>query len=155
LGLQPLRRSVARVAAPAGQDVSTWPMLLGVGEAWYAKPDAGAMLVSSAEEAPAPPGDAFADDLELARGMDFYGQSINAPLTRPMATWGGLRSFTPDRSLAIGPSDLPGLWWCAGQGGYGFQTAPAAAQLLADLISGRSPKLEADVVAALDPGRFL
>jgi D-arginine dehydrogenase len=39
LGFTPMRRSMARIPAPGGHDVSTWPMMFGAGEAWYAKPD--------------------------------------------------------------------------------------------------------------------
>ncbi|MEY4696239.1 MAG: hypothetical protein RIT14_667, partial [Pseudomonadota bacterium] len=38
LGFTPLRRSMARIPAPGGHDVSRWPMIFGAGEAWYAKP---------------------------------------------------------------------------------------------------------------------
>ena len=154
LGLTPLRRSMARIAAPGGQDVARWPMLLGAGEAWYAKPDAGALIVSPAEEVPSEPMDAYADDMALAEGLDRYQNAVTEPVTRPLATWAGLRTFAPDRGLVIGPAARPGLWWFAGQGGYGFQTAPAASALLADLVAGRPPVLDADLVAALDPGRF-
>jgi glycine/D-amino acid oxidase-like deaminating enzyme len=47
-----------------------------------------------------------------------------------------------------------GFFWLAGQGGYGFLTSPAASQLAADLILGRSPHLETDIRAALSPERF-
>ena len=154
LGLVPLRRSMARIAAPGGHDVRSWPMLMGPGESWYAKPDAGALIVSPAEEDPSDPMDAFADDMKLAEGFDRYQVHVTEPVTRPLATWGGLRTFAPDRCLAIGPSDRPNLWWCAGQGGYGFQTAPAASRLLADLVASRPPDLDARTVAALHPGRF-
>jgi glycine/D-amino acid oxidase-like deaminating enzyme len=46
LGLTPLRRSMARIPAPGGHDLTKWPMIFGAGETWYAKPDAGALLVS-------------------------------------------------------------------------------------------------------------
>lgn len=154
LGLTPMRRSMARLRAPGGADVTGWPMLLGVGESWYAKPDAGALIVSPAEEVAMPPMDAFADDMTLAEGLARYQEAVTETVTRPLATWAGLRTFTPDRTLAIGPAEVDGLWWCAGQGGYGFQTAPAAARLLADRIAGRAPELEAAAVVALDPGRF-
>jgi glycine/D-amino acid oxidase-like deaminating enzyme len=66
-----------------------------------------------------------------------------------------LRSFTPDRVLAIGRDARdPQFFWLAGQGGYGFQTSPAASTLVADLIAGRPPALSAATVAALDPRRF-
>lgn len=156
LGLQPLRRSIARIAAPGGHDVRGWPMLLGAGETWYAKPDAGALIVSPAEEdAVDGPHDAWACDMVLAEGLERYQAAVSVPVTRPIATWAGLRTFAPDRALVIGPDPaVPGLWWSAGQGGYGFQTAPAAAALLADRVAGRAPAPDAALVAALDPGRF-
>ncbi len=155
LGFQPLRRSMARIAAPAGQDVSGWPMVFGAGEDWYAKPDAGALIVSPAEEDPADPHDAFADDMVLAEGLARYEAHVTAPVTRMLANWAGLRTFAPDRQLVLGPAPQDASFiWCAGQGGYGFQTSPAASRLLADLVAGRTPELEPEVVAALRPDRF-
>lgn len=154
LGLQPLRRSMARVAAPDGFDVSEWPMLFGPGERWYAKPDAGALLVSPADETPVAPMDAWADDITLAEGIARYEDHVTKPVHRMIANWAGLRTFTPDRCLAIGPSEQSGFWWCAGQGGYGFQTAPAAGQLLADLAGGRQGELDAATIADVSPQRF-
>ncbi|WP_109563113.1 NAD(P)/FAD-dependent oxidoreductase [Jannaschia seohaensis] len=155
LGLTPLRRSVARIPAPGGADVSAWPMMLGAGESWYAKPDAGALIVSPADETPSEPMDAWADDMDLAVGLDRYSQAVTVAPTRPSSSWAGLRTFTPDRCLALGASEVPGFWWVAGQGGYGFQTAPAAAALVADLVAGRPPALDAATVTACDPVRFL
>ena len=64
-------------------------------------------------------------------------------------------TYAPDRVLAIGRDpDEPAFFWVAGQGGYGFQTAPAASALVADLVAGRPPALDAPTVAALDPARF-
>jgi glycine/D-amino acid oxidase-like deaminating enzyme len=66
-----------------------------------------------------------------------------------------LRTFTPDRCLALGPDrDQPDFIWSVGQGGYGMQTSPAASQLIADLVAGRPSALDADTVAALSPARF-
>lgn len=156
LDLVPLRRSMARIPAPAGRDVSRWPMTFGAGEAWYMKPDAGALIVSPAEEDPvAEPHDAFACDMVLAEGLARFEAMVTAPVTRMLANWAGLRTFAPDRVPAIGFSPgASGFFWLAGQGGYGFQTAPAAARLAADLVLGRTPELPADLVAALSPGRF-
>ncbi len=154
LDLAPLRRSVARIPAPRGHDVRGWPMLLGAGERWYAKPDAGALIVSPADETPSEAMDAWPEDEALAEGLDRYGAAVTAAPTRPISHWAGLRTFTRDRCLAIGPSEVPGFWWVAGQGGYGFQTSPAASRLLADLVAGRAPDLDAEIVAATAPGRF-
>lgn len=155
LGIVPHRRSMARIAAPGGHDVSKWPMFFGTGESWYAKPDAGALLVSPAEEVATHPHDAHADDMTLAEGLDRYQQMVTPTVTRPLATWAGLRSFAPDRTLVLGRDrQVPEFVWCAGQGGYGFQTSPAASSLLADLVMGRAPALDAASVAALRPERL-
>ena len=101
------------------------------------------------------PHDAWADDMVLAEGLARYEEMVTEPVTRLLANWAGLRTFTPDRVLVIGP-DLrePSFFWIAGQGGYGFQTSPAASALVADLIAGRAPALDSATVAALDPARF-
>ena len=155
LGFQPNRRSMARIPAPGGHDLRHWPMLFGVGETWYAKPDAGALLVSPAEEHPMDPHDAFADDMVLAEGLARYEAMVTEPVTRLITSWAGLRTFAPDRVLVIGRDVRePDFVWLAGQGGYGFQSSPAASQLAADLIAGRVPQIAPDLVAALSPARF-
>ena len=155
LGIQPYRRSMARIPAPGGMDVSHWPMVIGGAEDWYCKPDAGALIVSPAEEDPMPPHDAWADDMVLAEGLARYEEAVTEPVTRLIANWAGLRSFAPDRAPVIGlaPQDA-GFFWLAGQGGYGFQSAPGASALVADLIAGRAPALAPATVAALSPARF-
>lgn len=155
LGFTPLRRSMARIPAPGGHDVSRWPMIFGAGEGWYAKPDAGALIVSPAEEHPMDPHDAWADDMVLAEGLARYEEMVTEPVTRLLANWAGLRTFAPDRVLVIGPdARMPGFFWSAGQGGYGFQTAPAASRLCADLILGRTPEVPAPLITSLSPARF-
>ncbi len=155
LGIQPMRRSMARIDLPAGTDCAHWPFFEGLDNSWYAKPDAGALIVSPADEDPVAPQDAWADDMVLAEGLARYEEMVTAPVTRLLANWAGLRSFAPDRSLVIGPDATnPEFVWLAGQGGYGFQTCFAAAQLTADLILGRTPELPDSIVAALLPSRF-
>lgn len=155
VGITPLRRSMARIPAPGGHDVSRWPIFFGVGETWYAKPDAGALLVSPADEDPVDPHDAWADDMVLAEGLDRYASHVTEPVTRVETSWAGLRSFAPDRTLVLGqdPENVRFIW-CAGQGGYGFQTAPAASQLVADLTLGRPPEVDAATAKSLSPARF-
>jgi D-arginine dehydrogenase len=155
VGIIPYRRSMARIPAPGGHDASRWPIFFGVNEAWYAKPDAGALLVSPADEDPVEPHDAWADDLVLAQGLDRYEQHVSEPVTQLLTSWAGLRSFAPDRTLVLGRDPANSAFiWCAGQGGYGFQTAPAASQLLADLTLGRTPQIDVATVNDLSPARF-
>jgi len=155
IGFTPLRRSMGRIPAPGGHDVSGWPMIFAANEAWYAKPDAGALIVSPAEEDPVEPHDAYADDMVLAEGMARYEENVTEPVTRLLASWAGLRTFSPDRTLVLGPEPSePSFIWCAGQGGYGMQSSPAAGQLLADLLNDKTPAIDAGAVAALSPKRF-
>lgn len=155
IGITPYRRSMARMPAPGGHDVTGWPMLMGVNESWYAKPDAGRLLVSPADQDATHAHDAYADDMVLAEGLARYEEMVTEPVTRVETNWAGLRSFAPDRVLVLGPDPTQrDFIWCAGQGGYGFQTAPAASQLLADLVTGTTSELDPDIVATLTPERF-
>lgn len=154
-GFTPMRRSMARIPAPGGHDVSHWPMVFGAGEQWYSKPDAGALIVSPAEEHPMDPHDAWADDMVLAEGLARYEERVTEPVTRLLSSWAGLRTFSPDRSPVIGFAPGHGdFFWLAGQGGYGFQSAPAVSQFVADLIAGRTPDCAPATLAAVSPARF-
>ncbi len=155
LGLTPFRRSMARLPAPGGLDVSGWPMFMGAGETWYAKPDAGALIVSPADEDPTVPHDAWADDMVLAEGLARYEERVTVPVSRLLSSWAGLRTFAPDRTLVLGPDPLDRAFvWSAGQGGYGMQTSPAASALVAALVGNVRAELPDEIVAALSPGRF-
>ena len=155
IGLTPLRRSMARTPAPAGHDITRWPIFFGVGEAWYAKPDAGKLLISPADETLVEPHDAYADDMILAEGIDRFHQYVTHEVTRVETTWAGLRTFASDRTLVLGRDPInPSFIWCAGQGGYGFQTAPAASQLIADLILTQDTEFDEKTIADLSPDRF-
>jgi glycine/D-amino acid oxidase-like deaminating enzyme len=101
------------------------------------------------------PHDAWPDDMVLAEGLARYEAMVTEPVTRLLSSWAGLRTFAPDRVLVIGPdAGDPTFLWSAGQGGYGFQTAPAAAALLAALAQGAAPDLDPSIVAALRADRF-
>lgn len=57
--------------------------------------------------------------------------------------WAGLYEMTPDHNPIIGPStDVDGFQTIAGFSGHGFQHAPAAGRILADLMTGRDPKFD-------------
>lgn len=155
LGIIPHRRSIAQIPPPGGHDTRGWPMMFGVGETWYAKPEGGRMLVSPAEEHPMDPHDAYPDDMVVAEGLARYEEAVTVPVTRVETAWAGLRSFAPDRALVLGPDPLdPGFWWCAGQGGQGFQSAPGAGAVLAERAGGPATGLSPAILAALAPDRF-
>ena len=57
--------------------------------------------------------------------------------------WAGLYEMTPDHNPIIGPAaDVAGFYTIAGFSGHGFQHAPAAGRILADVITGRDPNFD-------------
>jgi D-arginine dehydrogenase len=154
LGLQPKRRT-ALIVDPAPYDVSSWPLLDDVEHQWYARPEARAkLMVSPADETDSDPCDAQPDELDVAIAVDRFQRALDIEVRRVEHRWAGLRTFTPDRSLAIGPSGTPGFFWNCGQGGYGIQTAPAAGRLLSMLVNEEDPEGLRDIVPMVDPRRF-
>ena len=156
VGLQPFRRSAVLMSVPDTiEGAGGWPLLASATETWYAKPDAGKLLISPADEDPVAPQDAWPDDMVLAEGLYRFEQAVDFPITRPTHSWAGLRSFVPDRTPVAGfAADAPGFFWLAGQGGYGVQTAPALAALTHALCCGHAPAVAPAVVSALSPARF-
>lgn len=154
-GIQPFRRSAAILPAPLGHDLEHWPVVVSASESWYAKPDAGKLMVSPADEDPVDPHDAWVDDMVLAAGLHRFEQAVTYQVTRVEHSWAGLRSFAADRSPVVGfAPDAAGFFWLAGQGGYGVQTAPALSRLATALVTGAQPALDAATLSALSPERF-
>jgi D-arginine dehydrogenase len=154
LALQPKRRTALTVPAPAGHDVRGWPAVIDMGETRYFKPDAGALMLSLADETDSPPCDAWAEDEDVATAVDRVQQMADLPVERLIATWAGLRTFAPDRVPVVGwANDAERFLWLAGQGGYGLQTAPAMAQLAAATVLG-TPLPRALVEAGVDAAQF-
>ncbi len=137
IGLQPCRRSAFTFRPPAGADVAAWPMVADVDEAWYFKPDAGQLLGSPANADAVAPHDVQPEELDIALGIHRIEEATTLRIARPSATWAGLRSFAPDGEIVIGfDGACPGLFWLAGQGGYGIQSAAGASALATSLIEG-------------------
>lgn len=158
LGIQPYRRTIAqvRVDPPAPTDL---PLVIDALGSFYFKPESGGRLwVSPHDETPCAASDCAAEELDVALAIDRLQQVVDWKVERVEHSWAGLRSFAPDRLPVYGfaPGE-PAFFWCAGQGGFGIQTAPAAAKLAASLLLGRSPE---PMVADIDPepyrpGRFM
>jgi D-arginine dehydrogenase len=155
IGLQPKRRTAA-IVDPSPWDAEHWPMVLDVDEGWYARPEARTrLMVSPADETLSYPHDVRPEEIDVATGIDRMQQALDIEVRRVEHSWAGLRTFTPDGSLAFGwGTGQERFFWCVGQGGYGIQTSPAAGRLAADLVLGRDPGEAAEVIGAIDPGRF-
>ena len=136
LGITPYRRTVVQLAvSPAAPD--TLPLVLDVSGSFYFKPESGRLWLSPHDETPSPPCDAAPEEIDVALAIDRFEHVADWQIDRLEHRWAGLRSFAPDRLPVYGfaPQD-PAFFWFAGQGGFGIQTAPAAADLGARLLLG-------------------
>lgn len=69
-----------------------------------------------------------------------------------MRSYGGFRPYVPDHLPVAGPDPrLPGLWHATGHEGAGIGLAPATGELVADLLLGRAPTLDAAAFSVARP----
>ena len=143
LGLQPLRRTMAVLAIdpPPPADL---PVVMDAAGRFYFKPDGGRLWLSPHDETPDVAHDVRPDEIDLARVIDRFERASTSRVLRLQTSWAGLRTFAPDRLPVFGwDGAVPGFFWCAGQGGFGIQTAPAAADMCAALVLGQQPAVSA------------
>ena len=147
LGIQPYRRTVAQLrTSPRATDAL--PLVLDLSERFYFKPEAGRLWLSPHDETPTEPCDAAAEEEDVALAIERLGGVVDWHVERVEHRWAGLRSFAPDRLPVYGiDARNPKFFWFAGQGGFGIQTAPAAAQLAAALLLGQQG-------GKIDPRRY-
>ena len=157
VGIAPLRRTVAQLRVPSMPSADL-PLVMDLSERFYFKPEGtGRLWLTPHDEAPSPPCDAAPEELAVAQAIARFEEAVDWPIAAVERKWAGLRSFAPDRAPVYGfDPDVPGFFWFAGQGGFGIQTAPAAALLAAALIRGDAL---APAIASLDsraysPARF-
>ena len=152
LGIRPYRRTMAQLRVDPPPP-ATLPLVIDAVGRFYFKPEAGGRLwLSPHDETPSPPCDCAPEEIDVARAIDWLEKVVDWRVAAVERKWAGLRSFAPDRLPVYGfaPGD-DGFFWCAGQGGFGIQTAPAAAALAAALIRGDTPEIDP---APYSPGRF-
>ncbi len=146
VGLTPKRRTAFMIAS-AWEDSTSWAMLHDAESTFYIKPDGPQFLCSPADETPSEPMDAKPFEEDIAIAIDRINAVTTMDIRSVRSSWAGLRTFTADRSMVIGPDpEHPSFIWCVGQGGTGIQTSPAASQLLADLTLGDGPSAMFDGV---------
>jgi D-arginine dehydrogenase len=149
IGIVPYRRTIAqlRVDPPASADL---PLVVDAAGRFYFKPEAGGRLwLSPHDETPSAPCDCAPEEIDVATAIDRLERLVDWRVERVEHVWAGLRSFAPDRLPVYGYSGSGrGFFWCAGQGGFGIQTAPAAAALAGRLLLGHPP-------GAIDPEPYL
>ncbi|WP_294287872.1 FAD-binding oxidoreductase [uncultured Sphingomonas sp.] len=152
LGIQPYRRTLVQLRTdPAVPEDMLH--VAHIGSQFYFKPEAGGKLwLSPSDETPTDPCDAAPEELDVAIAIDRLEQAVDWRIQAVERRWAGLRSFAPDRIPVYGfDRDVEGFFWCAGQGGFGIQTAPAAARVAAALLLGHAPHAS---IAKLDLERY-
>lgn len=151
LGIAPKRRTVVqlRVAPEAPPDL---PLVLDINGTFYFKPDGGRIWLSPHDEIESEPCDAAPEELDIAVAIDRFEAVTRWRIEAVERRWAGLRSFAEDRLPVYGEDPhVEGFCWFAGQGGFGIQTAPAAARLAAQLMLGHPRDA---MTAAIDPAAY-
>ncbi len=121
------------------------PMLRRIvehGKLYLVPRDDGRILIGATEEDRGfdvlPTADAFRD--LIAAAVSLCPSLAEAPV---QATWAGLRPGSLDTRPYIGPAPgFRGLFVATGHKRAGLQLSPATAELVADLVRGRPPRLD-------------
>lgn len=152
LGIAPKRRTMVQLRV-GRSDLRDMPQVADALGSFYFKGEGDrSVWLSPHDEIATDPCDAAPEELDIAIAIDRFESAVDWPVERVERSWAGLRTFAPDRMPVYGfDPEAEGFFWCAGQGGFGIQTAPAAAHLGAALIL--MEKLPVSV-AAIDPKQF-
>ena len=156
LGITPYRRTVMQLRVDPLPDPDL-PLVLDIDGEFYFKPDGARLWLSPHDETPSAPCDAAPEEIDIAIAIDRFQNVVDWRIEAVERKWAGLRSFAPDRLPVYGfDRHVEGLFWCAGQGGFGIQTAPAGSRLAAQLLLGQGrDAMTRDIRAAdYDPARF-
>ena len=156
VGVQPYQRTIVqlRLGVPTPANL---PLTIHVGGTFYFKGEGeGRVWLSPHDETPVEAGDVAPEELDVAIAIDRFEHVVDWPIAAVERKWAGLRSFAPDRLPVFGADPANDQFiWCAGQGGFGIQTAPAIAALLAQSMGAPADAAYAGIDgAAFSPARF-
>jgi D-arginine dehydrogenase len=157
LGIEPKRRTMVqlRVDRPGLRDL---PLVDDAEGTFYFKGEGDRTLwLSPHDEIATDPCDAAPEEIDIAIAIDRFEAVVDWPVQRVERSWAGLRTFAPDRLPVYGfAPERPGFFWCAGQGGFGIQTSPAAGKLAAAMLLGEQADSTVGQIDAMvfSPDRF-
>lgn len=72
------------------------------------------------------------------------GSSPGGSVGAGIQEWKGARPMMPDGPPLIGSSGIPGVWLNLGHGSSGWALSCGSARVLADLVAGKAPDIDAD-----------
>lgn len=152
VGIQPCRRTMVqlRLGVPTP---AALPLVIDIGGDFYFKGESeGRIWLTPHDETPVDPHDVAPEDIDVATAIDRLQSVVDWPVAAVERKWAGLRSFAPDRLPVFGTDPHEARFiWCAGQGGFGIQTAPAIAGLLAAQLGAPEPR---GAIGRIDPSPF-
>lgn len=137
LGITPLRRTVVQLRCAGTPD--DFPLVIDLNGRFYFKPEgSGRLWLTPHDETPDIARDVAPEEIDVATAIERFQAAVDWRVEAVERKWAGLRSFAPDRLPVYGFDSRARarFFWFAGQGGFGIQTAPAAALLGASLILG-------------------
>ncbi|MEB3203658.1 MAG: FAD-binding oxidoreductase [Candidatus Sericytochromatia bacterium] len=143
LPIVPVRRHITTTGA-LDWISSRDPMMVDNGSGLYMHPEGQGLLMGMARHDEPP---AFRTDVD----EDFVMAIVEAAIHRmprleeaSIATsWAGLYEVTPDHHPILeAHAEVPGLVTCAGFSGHGFMHAPAAGEIVSQLVRGETPTLD-------------
>lgn len=143
LGIAPKRRTMVQLRV-GRSGVRDLPLINDAGGNFYFKGESDRSIwLSPHDEVDCEPCDAAPEELDVATAIERFQGVVDWPVDRVERSWAGLRTFAPDRLPVYGfDAEAPAFFWCAGQGGFGIQTAPAAAKLAAAQLLGEESDLD-------------
>ena len=152
LGIEPKRRTMVQLGI-GRSGLKALPLVDDAAGTFYFKGESDRSIwLSPHDEIETDPCDAAPEEIDVATAIDRFEGVVDWPIEKLERSWAGLRTFAPDRLPVYGfDSRVQAFFWCAGQGGFGIQTAPAAAKLAGTLLLGEEPD---PAVAHIDPAIF-
>ncbi|MEP2103509.1 MAG: FAD-dependent oxidoreductase [Parasphingorhabdus sp.] len=157
IDIQPMRRTMVQLQTDP-ESSPEMPLVVALDGSFYFKPEAGGSYwLSPHDETPVPAGDVAPEEWDVALAIDRFQSIMDVEIRSVNRKWAGLRSFSPDRLPVYGfDPKQPDFFWFAGQGGFGIQTAPAAAKLARSIFLDveREPSVRSLEAALYDPVRF-
>ena len=156
LKIKPYRRTVVQLRIGRG-GLKDLPLVIdGLGRFYFKGESDNRVWVSPHDETASDPCDTAPEEIDVAGAIEHFQSVVDWPIEAVERKWAGLRSFTPARVPAYGfDPDQSGFFWCAGQGGFGIQTAPAGARTAAALLLDEPDSIPNGIDSSLyAPRRF-
>lgn len=153
LPVTPLRREIM-VSEPVDFDTTGMPFTIDFSTSYYVHPEGPGLLFGCPDEVD----DWSFNDKRDPNWLTTLAERIEARTpalidVEAKRGWAGLYEMTPDHNALIGEAEeLTGFFYACGFSGHGFLMGPAVGEVVADLMTGRTPFVD---VTPMDKRRFI